>query len=444
MRLNYARTFLIGCAFLGLQVLFAIYNAYLPLFLQAGREDFTMTTPLDGGFGLGAGVTGFIMSLENLAALLILPFIGALSDTTASPLGRRKPYLLVGVPITALAFVTLPFLIGGPLWLFMLVTLVFVVFVDVIRTPIIALMPDVTPSALRSQANGVINLMGGLGAVLAFAIGGRLFGFAVTGPFIFGGLALLVGCALVIWLVPTPSSVDLPRPSGGLSGVVRAALYDEQNGLLANIAAVRREGGGATLWLLAAILCLFLNFSALTVFFTSFATDTLRVPRGEEALLLAWFSLAIVVCALPAGIVGARLGRRSSMLLGALIMATALIITGFSSDLTLIRPLLVLAGAGWSLIVVNALPMVLDCAPQDGIERVGAYTGIYFIATQSAEVLGPTLLGGLLDLTGRDFRLIFAYAAAALLLGAALLLRVRSGEAVVVSGGIQESGFRSQ
>jgi MFS family permease len=224
---------------------------------------------------------------------------------------------------------------------------------------------------------------------------------------------------------------------------MRAALYDEESGLLANIGAVRRAGGGATLLLLAAILFLFLNFSALTVFFTSFATDSLQVPRGEEALLLAWFSLAIVVCALPAGLVGARLGRRRSMLLGAALKAIALIVIGFSSDLAIIRPLLILAGAGWSLIVVNALPMVLDCAPQDGIERVGAYTGIYFIATQSAEVLGPTLLGGLLDLTGRDFRLIFAYAATALLIGAALLLRVRSGEAVL-EGTSQDSGFRIQ
>jgi MFS family permease len=430
MRLNYGRTLLIGCAFLGLQVLFAIYNAYMPIILQAGRADFTMAQPIEGGFGLGAAVTGFIMSLENLAALLILPFVGALSDATASRLGRRKPYLLVGVPITALAFIALPFLIGAPIWLFMLVTLIFVVFVDVIRTPIIALMPDVTPSPLRSQANGIINLMGGVGAVLAFAIGSRLFGISVAGPFIFGGLALIAGCALVVWLVPAPSTTDLPRMPNGVAGAARAALYDEENGLLVSIGAVRREAGGATLWLLAAILCLFLNFSALTVFFTSFATVTLDLPRGEEALLLAWFSLAIVACALPAGLIGARLGRRRSMLLGALIKVTALCLIGLSSDLNIIRPLLVLAGAGWSLIVVNALPMVLDCAPRDGIERVGAYTGIYFIATQSAEVLGPTLLGGLLDLTGRDFRLIFAYAAVALVLGAALLLRVRSGEPI--------------
>lgn len=430
MRLNYGRTFLIGSAFLGLQVLFAVYNAYMPLFLQAGRPGFATQTPIEGGFGLGTTATGFIMSIENLAALLILPLIGALSDNTASRLGRRKPYLLIGAPLTALAFIGIPLLLGQPLWLFMLVTMVFVVGVDVIRTPIIALMPDVTPSPLRSQANGIINLMGGIGAVLAFVIGGMLFRSSLVTPFIFGGLALVAGCALVIIFVPMPSTAGMPRPAGGWAGAVRAALDDPDNGLRSNLRAVAREGGGSALYLLAAILFLFLNFSSLTVFFTSFATDTLGVPRGEEAMLLAWFSLAIVVFALPAGLLTGKLGRRRAMFLGAAVMGTALSIIGISSDLTLIRIFLVIGGAGWSLIAVNALPMVLDCAPQDGIERVGAYTGIYFIATQSAEVLGPTLLGGLLDLTGRDFRFVFAYGVAGLVIGSLLLTRVQRGEAI--------------
>jgi len=36
------------------------------------------------------------------------------------------------------------------------------------RTPVVALMPDITPSRFRSQANGIINFMGGLGALLVF------------------------------------------------------------------------------------------------------------------------------------------------------------------------------------------------------------------------------------------------------------------------------------
>jgi MFS family permease len=428
MRLNYGRTFLLGLAFCGLQILFAIYNAYMPLFLQSGRPGFAEGTAIAGGFGLGAALTGLIMSLENLAAILILPFIGALSDSTPSRLGKRKPYLLVGVPITAVAFAALPLLLGQPLWLFMLVALVFIIFVDVIRTPIIALMPDITPSHLRSQANGVINLMGGVGAVLAFVIGGALFRTSTFGPFAFGAAALFVGCMIVVALVPVPSSVELPRPEGGLVAHARAAIAAE-NGAFGELRTLARDADRSPLILLSAIFCLFLSYGALTVFFTSFASDTLAVERGTEAQLLTWFALSIVVFALPAGLLGARIGRRVAMQIGATVMLLSLAAIGLASDLTLIRVLLVAAGVGWALVGVNALPMVLDCAPP-GADRVGVYTGIYFIATQSADVLGPTLIGLLLDLGGRNYRLMFVYVVVVLAVAALLMGRVRRGEAV--------------
>lgn len=429
MRLNYGRVFLLGLAFCGLQILFAIYNAYMPIFLQSGRADFAEATSVAGGFGLGAGLTGFIMSLENLAAILILPFIGALSDTTASRLGKRKPYLLIGAPITALAFAALPLLLGQPLWVFLLAASVFIVSVDVIRTPIIALMPDITPSPLRSQANGVINLMGGVGAVLAFVIGGALFRQSAVTPFIFGAAALVVGCLIVVALVPVPASLGLPRPAGGALAQARAALSADA-GVFGELRQLARGPERSPMLLLAAIFCMFVAYGALTVFFTSFAADTLEVPRGTEAQLLTYFALSIVVFALPAGLAGSRLGRRRTIIAGALVMAAALAGIGVTTNnMLLIRVLLVAAGMGWAFMGVNALPMVLDCAPE-GAERVGVFTGIYFVATQTADVLGPTMIGLLLDAGGRNYRLMFIYVVVALLLACLLLARVRSGEAM--------------
>jgi maltose/moltooligosaccharide transporter len=435
MHLNYPRTFLLSLAFFGLQVLFSVYNAYMPIFLQSGREDFIQATPISGGFGLSAATTGFVMSLENLAAILILPFIGALSDSTASRLGRRKPFLLFGAPITALAFAALPLMLGQPLPLFLAVALVFIVAVDVIRTPLIALMPDVTPSPLRSQANGVVNLMGGVGGVLAFVVGGSLYRSSTAGPFWFGALCLVVGCFLVIALLPVPSSLGIEQPPGGFGGRLRMALSAGEQSAIGELRLISREKDRSTLLLLGAIFCVFLTYGALTVFFTSFATDTLRVPRGTEAQLLTWFALTIVVLALPAGLAGARFGRRNAMFVGAIIMSVALAGIGLSANLLIIRMLLVLAGAGWALIGVNALPMVLDCAPPMSIERAGVYTGIYFIATQAADVLGPTLVGLLIDLGGGNYRLMFAYVIVALVVAGILLLRVRRGEPEIRSAG---------
>jgi Na+/melibiose symporter-like transporter len=156
VKLNYPKTFLLGFGFFGVSVLWAVYNAFVPLFLSQR-------------FGLEPSVIGFIMTLDNIAALLIQPPIGALSDRLRTPIGRRMPFILVGAPIGAVAFAFVPMAQALPLFIASIITMLLAM--AVYRTPVIALMPDITPSAFRSQANGVINFMGGIGAIIAFLAG---------------------------------------------------------------------------------------------------------------------------------------------------------------------------------------------------------------------------------------------------------------------------------
>ncbi|NOK63341.1 MAG: MFS transporter [Chloroflexi bacterium AL-W] len=433
MRLKYPRLLLLSLAFLGIQVLFAIYNAYVPVFLQSGRPDFIEDSPVLGGFALGTTVTGFIMTLDNLAAIFILPYIGALSDATVSRLGKRKPYILIGAPIAALGFASIPFMLGMPLFAFMLVVIITVLAIDVIRTPVISLMPDITPSPLRSQANGIINLMGGVGAVLAFLIGGVLYRQSTISPFIFGAIMLLIGCMLVVTFLPLPPEQrHTTKATDNLWQQVRRATQSKESNILHDLQAVRRDREYSILFLLGATFCWFLAYSALTVFFTSFAIVSLGVPRGDEAQLLTFFALSIVVAAFPGGILGTRIGRKRVIWIGLSLFALALLCIGVSSNLNIIRLLLVFGGVGWAFVVVNSFPMVLDCAPAERAERLGVYTGLYYLASQSAEIIGPVLVGGFLDLTGRNYRFIFVYAFVVLLAALILMTRVQRGESPVL------------
>ena len=165
---------------------------------------------------------------------------------------------------------------------------------DFFRTPVIALMPDLTPSPLRSQANGVINLMAGLGAVLAFLIGGRLFHYAPWASFAFGALLMLAACATVLIFIREP---------------VAPEAADDEVGLLAALRGVARDPDRSAIALLAAIFCWFLAYSALEVFWTSFATNELQVSAGQATEMLAFFVGAIVLFAVPSGLLGKRLGR---------------------------------------------------------------------------------------------------------------------------------------
>ena len=186
MKFNYGKIFLLGFGFFGVSVLWSIYNAFVPIFL-AER------------FGLAPAWIGFFMTLDNLAALFIQPPVGAWSDKLRSPIGRRMPFILIGAPISALAFGIIP--VAAVLPLFVACTTTLLLSMALWRTPVVALMPDITPSNKRSQANGIINFMGGIGAIIAFLIGGQLYAKNPAYPFWMGSVLVIVSALLVFIFV---------------------------------------------------------------------------------------------------------------------------------------------------------------------------------------------------------------------------------------------------
>jgi len=94
-KFDFAKIWVLGFGFLGLSLLWAVYNDYVPVLLQAGRPDFSKGAGVDG-FGLGIATTGLVMGLDNLAALFILPYVGGISDRIRTRFGRRKPFIMAG------------------------------------------------------------------------------------------------------------------------------------------------------------------------------------------------------------------------------------------------------------------------------------------------------------------------------------------------------------
>ncbi|MBC8330864.1 MAG: MFS transporter, partial [Anaerolineae bacterium] len=182
MKFNYGKIFLLGFGFFGVSVLWSVYNAFVPIFLSER-------------FGLAPAWIGFFMTLDNLAALFIQPPVGAWSDKLRSPIGRRMPFILIGAPISALAFGIIP--IAAVLPLFVAGTTTLLLSMALWRTPVVALMPDITPSNKRSQANGIINFMGGIGAIIAFLIGGQLYAINPAYPFWMGSGLVILSALLV-------------------------------------------------------------------------------------------------------------------------------------------------------------------------------------------------------------------------------------------------------
>jgi Na+/melibiose symporter-like transporter len=421
MQFSYMRLILLGCGFMGISLLWGIYNAYVPIFLQAGRPDFSASAGV-AGFGLGTTLTGFIMTLDNLAALFILPYVGAWSDRLRTRWGRRKPFIAAGAPPAFATFLAIPNALGGHLGFFMLAIILMLLSMDIFRTPVIALMPDITPSPQRSQANGVINLMGGIGGILASVAGGLLFKTSAAAPFYFGGSVMLIGCLVVLFFVREPA------PQQAQPDQIEPGAKEPK--LIVSLRTVIFDRDRSALRLLAAIFFWFLSFNALEVFFTSFAVNVLKVDSGQATFLLSFFALSIILFSVPSGFLGGRFGRKRTIQVGIIAFAILLSCGYFVHRVWEARILLSLAGVAWSLILVNSLPMVIDSAPQ---ERLGAYTGLYYLASQSSAIAGPILAGKTIAVFGNDYRVAFLYGAAALGMAFAFMRGVRRGEALLSS-----------
>ena len=370
MKLDYRKTFLIGFGFFGISVLWTLYNAYVPIYLQAGSATFDASGEV--GFGLGAGLTGVIMTLDNIAAFFLLPLIGLWSDRIWTRLGRRMPFILVLAPIAIIAFILIPVAVrmippelsgqvdqlGTPLAFFTIAIGVFLAAMAGFRTPVIALMPDLTPSPLRSQANGIINLMGGVGTLIATLGSGFLYGMGQMTPFIFGGVLMAAAVLMLLFFIREPRELGT------------APHEDEGLGALRGIKRISPEARSSLAYLMGAIFCWFVGYNAVETFLSSYGVSELGMSTGQAPLLLGVASLAFLAFAVPSGYLSARLGRRRTIIVGLATFGLLLVANFFLRSATLIWPIMAIGGIGWALVNTNAATAPeLDVLPGIGPAR---------------------------------------------------------------------------
>jgi maltose/moltooligosaccharide transporter len=417
-RFPWARTFVVGFGYLGISIIWPIFNQYIPLFLQAGNPEFTRQLLAEGrqipaiaGFALPPSLALFIMTWDNIINVFVQPWVGTRSDSTWNRFGRRKPWILLGAPIAALGFVFLP--LAQTVLAIAAFILVTNFGMALFRSPTVAWLGDLFEARDRSTANGVINLMGGVGALLAFLIGGALFNqVGRAAPFVAGSLAMLAAMAVAVIFVREPRHLPGQMEGNG----------EAQQSVLRSLRELwGRPDKGASL-VLASILLWFMAFSAVDTSLSSFAVFSLGIAPGTASILAASVSVVFLIFAVPAGLLGTRFGR-SRVIRAGLIGLTLAAATSYwfvQNAVTLVA-LLVVVGALWALVNVNSLPLVYDHGDP---KRIGAYTGLYYFASQSAAVLGPVLVGGLVQVLGDQYRYIWPYTAVFMFAGWLVMLRV--------------------
>ncbi len=416
---SYRKTIIVGFGFLGISVIWPIFNQFIPIFLQAGNPEFERQLleagrelPQVVGFGLTPALALFVMTWDNLLNVFIQPWVGAKSDRTWNRFGRRKPWILIGAPIAVVGFTLIPFAQSAvAIAVFILITNFGMA---LFRSPTVAWLGDLFLPNDRSKANGIINLMGGIGGLLAFFGGGYLFNnYGRAAPFI-GGAILMVAALLVALLrVKEPPQIESEE-------------QPEDAGVLANLRTVATAVDKSGLYVLLGILLWFMAFNALEAGLSSFAVFTLGISPGNASIFAGFVTITFILAALPAGFLGTRYGRRIIILIG-LIGLTVTFALGFfliQEAISFVIALIV-TGVFWALVNVNSLPLVYDYGDE---RKIGAYTGLYYFSSQLAAVLGPTLGGIVVDTLSDQYRWLFVFSMVFMALAWVVMTRVRKPE----------------
>jgi len=436
---SYVKIFLLGFGFFGISILWSLYNSDVPIMLKSL-------------YNLSYTASGWVMNVDNILAITLIPLVGFWSDHVWTRIGRRMPFIISTLPLGAVLFALVPWI---PLWfgssatslvVFILVLFLMNVCMGISRSPIIALMPDLVPPEERSPANGVINFMGGFGSLLVYFVIGKIsttnrpLGFAIAGASV-----LVAVVVMFLSIRETRDSLDRATPQSEHAdfSLLRSMWTPKYRSLLL---------------ICLAIFFWFIAYNAIETYYptymhyegpavkaliaklgTATPTETAQVAQLEatrqtsEASAKFNFgimSLAFMVLAIPAGFIGKALGRKKTILLGLVGIILMVLLLALNIAGAGVLAVFVMGGLSWALVNINSLPTVLDMG---GLEMVGALTGVYYFFSQAASIVSPPLVGRIADLAGGTMSVMFPYAGIFFVLAAVCMLFMHPDDKLVAS-----------
>ena len=473
MKLDKARIFKVGIAFVIVMLFWEVYDFAVPILL-------------DRTYGLSATWRGFIMGLDNILAIVFLPLFGSFSDKYKGKIfGRRTPFIVIG---TLLAGILVMLLIAientefnklvdegvksidtlvskgyldskylDPIYktitednalfeqfsidfhaaqvkmalantvsnptsivLFIIVLFVLLVTMSSFRAPVVALMPDVTIKPLRSGANVIMNFMGGIGGFISIGLyslfapdyGSFVLLFLLLVTFMY---MLLAGYML---LVNENKFVGLRYQEEKKWNVV-----DEEE--VCGEEKLSKPKLISLLLILAAIFFWFMGYNAVRSHLSVYVTDKLLMAASGVGLINFANGLGGALALIPVGFMSGKIGRKKSTLIGFALASIAFFPCLFVTAKTsyVVGICFVLAGIGLIIVNVNTLPMV--CEMSKG-SNVGKYTGYYYVASMSAQAVAPFFAGLFMDKIGDN--IMFAFASVSIIIAFIVMLFVKHGD----------------
>ena len=428
MKLNTKRTVLVGFAFLSICAFWQMYDNLVPKIL-------TET------FGIGESISGIIMASDNVLALFLLPLFGGLSDKCTSKLGRRRPFILFGTIAAVVLMMALPILTDSyhavpAVWkivVFIFSLGMLLIAMGTYRSPAVALMPDVTPKPLRSQANAIINLMGAIGGILYLLITTFLYNTKSEAYVSYLPLFAIVGGIMLLALVVVMLFVNEPKL------VAEQKKYEEEHPednlvqVTENGEALPSDVKKSLSFLLVSIALWFIGYNGVTTWFSVYAEQTWGMTLGQANTCLTIATAGAIVSYIPVGNIASKIGRRKTIRFGTLLLSSSFFVAFLYTMLSdsfspVFYVLFILVGMAWAAINVNSLPMVVEMCKGS---EVGKFTGLYYTFSMTAQIMTPIVAGWLLE--NVDYKALFPYAAIFVFASFITMSLVKHGDNKVVA-----------
>ena len=451
-KLNLKRTFLIGFAFFGILLLWQVYDSWCPpLLTELFKNSFGVTNEREVQY-----LVGIMMAIDNLAALILLPIFGRLSDKTHTRIGKRMPYILVGTFVCAVAFPFMPIFfhynnVAG----FIAMMVIVVIFMMMYRNPAVALMPDLTPKPLRSKANGIINIMGYIGGLFATIVGivfvlseylgtkiDKVTGlpaehtwaynniWALELPFLIASVLMVIS-AVVLFFTVKENKVEEEIADELRRGEEMSATEDKVD----DDKPMTRANKIMLFLILGAEFFWFMADNGIGTFMSNYTIYHLGASTASNMINTIMGGVGSVIGFAIGGFIAAKIGRKWTIFSGlglSLLSYIVWIIGTFtflkgaagSGDFPkIIWAIWFIKGFGMSLVHLNSFPMVVELCNS---KKIGAFTGYYYAASMAAQTITPVALGSLLLIESFNWGYLPVYAAVCLVISLVIFFFVKS------------------
>lgn len=387
-------TFSLSLGFFSNQLAWTLFDAQVPI---------TLFQYL-GSYGL----VGFWMAVDTLIAIILIPIMGSVSDNTRTKYGRRMPYIMLGIPISAIFFVLISTINpnADPLWLLLLYMVCFYVVMMSFRAQTIALMPDFTKPVHRNKAYAIFNLMAGIGTLLASVLNFILVPISLVIAFL--TIAIIMIFCLIIMVITIKEKdayvyqqiLEMEKTEG------EKAKREEGpfQGLVESIRYIGKSEDKSAIAILLGIFLWFCGWYALASLLSVYAVDVLGMERGPAGSMIFFASLPFLLMTVPAGIIATKVGRILPIKIGLTLFAIGMMI-GFLFQTTMMIIIgLIIAGIGFAFVNTLAVVVLWELVPTE--KRTGTFTGIYFFAIFSGASVGPITAGFMMDFFGSAILLL--------------------------------------